>query len=606
MQQKSLRNLAIIAHVDHGKTTLLDKILEQSGTFDKKKPPEERVMDSNPLEKERGITILSKCTSFEYKNRKINVVDTPGHADFGGEVERVLNMVDGVLLLVDAFEGPMPQTKFVTQKALSLGLKLILVINKIDRDGARPDHVLDMIFDLFVELGASEDQLEFSHIYTSAKEGFAQFELNDPKKDLLPLFDLILQDIPQPKAQYGEPFQMLITDIQYDNFLGRLLLGRINRGKISSNTNVTRITHKGDLISRKVTRIFQFEGLKRIEVKHAGAGDIVLLAGMPEGAIGETITDPVLPEALPIIHIDPPTISMNFRVNDSPFSGQEGKYVTGRQVRNRLQRELLQNVSLKVEDTESSDDFKVSGRGELHLGILIENMRREGYEFSVSRPKVIYTNIDDKLYEPMEELFLEIPEVSMGPVMEELGNRKADIKKIDQAGKSIKIEGCIPTRGLISYRSQFLTMTKGEGIMYHSFLDYQPYKGETSTRKHGVLIAMEKGDAVAYAICKLQDRGNFFISPNTPVYEGMIVGCNSRNQDLGINVCAKKKLNNVRASGKDDAIIIIPHIHFSLEQALEFIEDDELIEVTPKNIRLRKRLLTKTERRLSSKRTLSA
>lgn len=603
MKQSNLRNLAIVAHVDHGKTTLLDKLLEQTGTFASHEEVDERMMDSNPLEKERGITILSKCTSLKYKDQRINIVDTPGHADFGGEVERILNMVDGVLLLVDAFEGPMPQTRFVTKKALELGLTLIVVLNKIDRPGARPDEVLDMVFDLFVDLNASEEQLDFKHIYASAKEGYSMLDHEQKGEDLRPMLDMIVDVMPSPDVEIDAPFQMLVTDIQYDNYLGRLLLGRVHRGSVKTGTSLSRINGDGKITQHKIGKLFMFQGLNRVEVTEAQAGDIILISGIPEGVIGDTLADTEAPEALAAIEIDPPTITMNFRINDSPFAGNDGKFVTSRHLRDRLYRELLSNVALKVEDTDSMDEFKVSGRGELHLSILIETMRREGYEFSVSRPQVIYKEIDGKKCEPIEELSLEIPETSMGPIMEELGKRKADIKQVDHVSDTtLRLSAHVPTRGLIAFRSTFLTMTKGEGIMNHTLLEYQPFKGETNTRANGVLIAMETGESIPYSIWKLQDRGYFIIPPNIDVYEGMIVGANSREQDMTINVCTKKKMTNVRASGKDDMIQISPHRKLGLEQALEFIEDDELVEVTPKNIRLRKRYLQENDRILHKKR----
>lgn len=602
MKRTDLRNLAIIAHVDHGKTTLLDKLLEQSGMLSEHKDVEECVMDSNPLERERGITILAKTTALRYNGIRINIVDTPGHADFGGEVERILNMVDGVLLLCDAAEGPMPQTKFVLRKALELGLKPIVVVNKIDRTGADPDEALNSVFDLFVELEATDEQLDFSHVFASAKEGFAITKLEDPQENMEPLLSLILEQIPVSEVNVEEPFQMLVTNIHYDTYLGRLLLGRIHRGTVQSGERVALMNGKGETQFGKLTKIFCFEGLERSEIMEAKAGEIVMVAGFPEGMVGETLASAETPEALPVIEVDAPTISMNFCVNNSPFAGLEGKYVTSRHIRARLERELLSNISLRVEDTASMDEFTVSGRGELHLSILIENMRRDGYEFGVSRPQVIFKEIDGKKHEPIEDLVLEVPEDSMGPVMEELGKRKGDVQHMEPLkGKNLRLTVRIPTRGLIGFRSLCLTLTKGEGIMNHTLSGYEPYKGETSTRSHGVLLAKEQGESVPFAIWKLQDRGYFIIPPNIPVYSGMIVGANSRENDLIANVCAKKQLTNVRASGHDDAVRIIPHKQLSLEQALEFIADDELVEITPQNIRLRKRILDENERKQSEK-----
>ncbi len=602
MKRSDLRNIAIIAHVDHGKTTLLDKLLEQSGILSEHKEREECIMDSDPLERERGITILAKATALHYQGVRINIVDTPGHADFGGEVERILNMVDGVLLLVDAAEGPMPQTKFVLRKALQLGLKPTVVINKIDRQGADPENALNQIFDLFVELHANEQQLDFSYVFASAKEGFAVEHLTDPYENMRPLLDLILEQIPVIDVQVDKPFQMLVSNIQYDNYLGRLLLGRIRQGRVNSSERIAHINTEGQVQYGQLSKIFFFEGLNRTEVEQARAGDIVMVAGFPEGMVGETLTCAENPEALPSIQVDAPTISMNFCVNNSPFAGQEGKYVTSRHLRARLERELLSNISLKVEDTDSMDEFKVSGRGELHLSILIENMRRDGYEFGVSRPQVIFKEVHGKRCEPIEELVLELPDEFMGSVMEELGRRKGDIQQVEHLSSvNNRLHVRIPTRGLIGFRSLYLTLTKGEGIMSHTVIGYEPFRGETVIRTHGVLVAKEQGTAIPYAIWKLQDRGYFIIPPNTPVYEGMIVGANSRENDLVTNVCAKKQLTNIRAAGRDEAVRIIPHKQLSLEQALEFIADDELVEVTPQSIRLRKRVLNESARRLEEK-----
>jgi len=608
-RRQDLRNVAIIAHVDHGKTTLLDRLLEQSGALASFKAQEERIMDSNPLERERGITILSKNTSLTYQGVRVNIVDTPGHADFGGEVERVLNMVDGVLLLVDAMDGPMPQTKFVLGKALALGLMPVVVINKIDRPGARPWDVLDMVFDLFVSLGADDTQLDFPYVFASAKAGYALADPGDSAEgaDMSKLLDTVLERVPGPAAEPGEPFQMLVSNLAYDNYTGRLLVGRIKRGSLHSGEQVVRITTKGEEKHGKVSTLYTFTGLEREAIQEAQAGDIVMIAGLPEGFIGETLTDPEHPDALPPIHVDEPTITMNFRINDGPLAGQEGKYVTSRHLRDRLEKELLSNIALRVENTDSMDEFRVSGRGELHLSILIENMRREGYEFCVSPPRVIYKEENGKRMEPVEDLSLVLPEFAVGAVMEVLGTRKAEVQSIDQLKDgSTRIKANIPTRGLTGLRTVFLTLTKGEGVMTHALFEYQPYKGDTQQRSHGVLVAKEPGVSVPYAIWKLEDRGYFIIGPGVQVYEGMIVGANSKGDDIVVNVCTTKKLSNVRASGKDDAVRLTPHRQLDLEQALHFIADDELMEVTPQNIRLRKRLLTENERIQDRKRRKTA
>jgi len=598
MKHNNIRNIAIIAHVDHGKTTLLDVLFRQTNTLDKKIMHTERIMDSNPLEKERGITILAKNASLFYKDIKINVIDTPGHADFSGEVERILNMVDGVLLLVDAFEGPMPQTRFVTRKALALGLKPIVVINKIDRPGSRPEKVHDMVFDLFVECHATDTQLDFPCVYASAKDGYAVRSLEDPHENILPLLDYIISEIPTPPAQSGEPFQMLVSDLQYDTFLGSLMVGRIHRGTIKTGMQVVRILPDGVNKNFKVQTIFGFHGLERREISIAYAGDIIIIAGLDDGKIGETLADPLAAEALPVIKVEEPTLSMNFMVNTSPLAGKEGKYVTSRQIRERLFREAKTNISMRAEDTGVMGEYKVSGRGELHLSILIETMRREGYEFAVSYPQVLYKTIDGVMHEPVEDLQIEVPESFMGAVLEELGRRKAeiqDIQEISAANRSVR--AIIPTRGLLGFRTLFLTLTRGEGIMSYSFYAYQPFKGKTVTRQNGVLIAHKTGESIPYGMRILQDRGSFIIPPNIPVYEGMIVGINNRDNDLTVNVCTTKKLTNMRASGKDDAVRLIPHIQMSLEQSLEFIANDELVEITPKSIRLRKRFLQEHERK---------
>ena len=610
--REDLRNVAIIAHVDHGKTTLLDRLLEQTGALgsfkEAEKQSQDRVMDSNPLERERGITILSKNTSLKHKDLRINIVDTPGHADFGGEVERVLNMVDGVLLLVDAFDGPMPQTRFVLGKALALGLMPVVVINKVDRPGARPWEVLDLVFDLFVALGASDVQQDFAYVFASAKQGWCVTDPDqqpaDGEGDMTVLLDTILARIPAPEADPDLPFQMLVTNLFYDNYLGRLLVGRIRRGRVATGDRVARMALDGRVTYGKVTTVFTFAGLSREPVDEAAAGDIVMLSGLPEGYIGETLADAENPEALPAIHVDEPTVSMHFRINDGPLAGREGKYVTSRHIRDRLERELLSNIALRFEDTDSMDEFRVSGRGELHLSILIETMRREGYEFAVSRPKVIFKEIDGKLCEPVEELALECPEGSVGPVMEVLGTRKGEVQSMDQLKDGmVRIRAFIPTRGLTGLRSVFLTLTKGEGVMTHALYEFQPYKGDTAIRTHGVLVAKEPGVSVPYAIWKLEDRGYFLIPSGVEVYEGMIVGANSKEGDMVVNVCATKKLSNMRASGKDEAVRLTPYRKLDLEQALHFIADDELVEVTPKSIRLRKRWLTENARIQARKRT---
>lgn len=585
-----IRNIAIIAHVDHGKTSLIDAMLKQSGIFRANEVVQERVMDSNDLERERGITILSKNTAIRYKDIKINIIDTPGHADFGGEVERVLKMVDGVLLLVDAFEGPMPQTKFVLRKALELELKPIVVVNKIDRPDARPLEVVDEVLDLFIELGADEDQLEFPVIYTSAKQGFSKRNLGQESNNLESLFETIVDKVPAPIGFIDDGLQLLISTIDYDEYVGRIAIGKIERGKIQVGQQA--VLCNGDSINNvKVSRLYHFEGLKRTEVNEAKLGDIVAVAGIANINIGETICDVDKPEPLPFVNIDEPTISMNFIVNNSPFAGREGTYVTSRHLRDRLFKETETNVSLKVEE-ESPDSFKVSGRGELHLSILIETMRRQGYEFQVSKPEVIMKKVNGILNEPIETLFIDIPEEFMGIVMEKLGSRKAEMVNMNSISSGYtRLEFKIPARGLIGYRSDFLTDTKGNGIMSHIFYGYETYKGDISTRQRGSLVAFESGEAVTYGLYNSQERGKLFIEPGTNVYEGMIVGENSRVDDIAVNVCKKKHVTNMRASGSDEALRLTPITVMSLEQALEFIADDELLEVTPKNIRLRKKIL---------------
>jgi GTP-binding protein len=596
-KRENIRNIAIIAHVDHGKTTLVDGMLRQSGIFRENEQVQERVMDSNDLERERGITILAKNTSVRYKDIKINIVDTPGHADFGGEVERVLKMVDGVLLLVDAFEGPMPQTRFVLRKALQLNLKPIVVVNKIDRPEARPGEVVDEVLDLFIELGADDDQLEFPVVYASSRAGYAVLDTDDEKRDLEPLFKTIISHVPAPAGEEDGPLQILVSNVDYDDYVGRIAIGRIDRGRISTGQQAAVCKKDGTVYRSKISRMCVFEGLKRTECEDAGAGDIVAVSGISDINIGETICDAEVPEPLPFVDIDEPTVSMTFSVNDSPFAGKEGTYVTSRHLRDRLFRELETNVSLRVEETGSPDSFIVSGRGELHLSILIETMRRQGYEFQVSKPKVIMKEIDGAACEPMELLMIDVPEEYMGTVMEKLGSRKAELVDMRSAAEGyMRLEFKIPARGLIGYRSEFLTDTKGNGIMNHIFHGYEPYRGEITHRQRGSLVAWEAGEAVTYGLYNAQERGALFIAPGTLVYEGMIVGENSRNEDIVVNVCKKKHVTNMRASGSDEALRLTPPRILSLEQAIEFISDDELVEVTPKNIRLRKRILDSEQR----------
>ena len=605
--RKDIRNIAIIAHVDHGKTTLVDGMLRQSGIFRANEALTERVMDSNDLEKERGITILAKNTSIRYKGTKINIVDTPGHADFGGEVERILKMVDGVLLLVDAFEGPMPQTKFVLRKSLNLGLKPIVVINKIDRPDSRPEDVVDMVFDLFVELNASDDQLDFPIVYASAKQGIAKRELDEESENLEPLFDAIVKSIPLPPGDADAPLQMLATTLDYNDFLGRLAIGRVFKGRIKAGSPVSVVRKDGSITKAKISKLFAFEGLTRAEIAEAAAGEIVALAGLDDVTIGETIADFENPTALPPIHVDEPTLSMNFIVNNSPFAGREGKFVTTRNIADRLQKELRTNVSLRVEETGSTDSYKVSGRGELHLSILIETMRREGFELQVSKPEVILKNINGQVHEPIEHLVIDVDEVFMGSVIEKIGLRKGEMADMVNDGKGhVRIEFLVPARGLIGFRGEFMTDTKGSGVMNHTFHDYQPYKGEIGGRRNGVLIAHEDGEATAYALWNLEDRGIMFVEPGAKLYPGMIIGQHSRDSDLVVNPCKKKQLTNMRASGADEAIRLTPPIRLSLEQALEYIEDDELVEVTPKTIRLRKKYLNPEERKRNEKKAIAA
>jgi len=598
---RHLRNIAIIAHVDHGKTTLVDAMLKQSGVFRDNQVITERVMDSNDLEKERGITILSKILSINHGGVKINIVDTPGHADFGGEVERVLKMVDSVLLLVDAFDGPMPQTRFVLKKSLDLGIRPIVVINKIDRPGARPEKVVDMVFDLFCELNADENQLDFPFIFTSAKQGIAKRELTDESDNLNPLFEMIRERVAPPVADAEAPFQMLITSIDYNDYLGRLATGKIFNGKVSTGETVALIKKGGEMSKGRITKLLGYEGLKQVEIAEASAGDIITVAGFENVGISETLACAENPKSLPYLAIDEPTLSMNFIVNSSPFAGREGKYVTSRNIRDRLFKELRTNVSLRVEETANTDTFRVSGRGELHLSILIENMRREGFELAVSKPEVICREIDGVKCEPMEYLVIDVPEEFQGTVIEKLGPRKAEMAAMNALDGFNRLEFVIPARGLIGFRSEFLTDTRGTGVLNHTFQGYAPWKGAIAGRKNGVLVAMETAETVAYSLFNLQDRGTLFVQPGVKVYEGMILGQHAKENDLVINACRGKKLTNVRASGTDESIRIIPPRNLTLEQALEFIDNDELVEVTPQSIRLRKRVLDENDRKKSQK-----
>ncbi|MBB5336087.1 translational GTPase TypA [Pectinatus brassicae] len=592
---EKLRNIAIIAHVDHGKTTLVDAMLRQSHVFRANEKVAERVMDSNDLERERGITILSKNTAVMYKDIKINIVDTPGHADFGGEVERVLNMVDGVLLLVDAFEGPMPQTKYVLRKALEQKLKPIVVINKIDRPDQRVDDVYDEVLELFMELGADDDQLDFPVVYATARDGIAKMAMEDESDSLQPLMDLLIKEIPAPKGEADGPLQMMVTTLDSDEYVGRVAIGRIIRGSAREGQNVVVISGD-DQRKAKIGQVLEYQGLKRVAVKEAGLGEIVAVTGLGDISIGETVADAEQPEALPMINIDEPTLSMTFGVNTSPFAGKEGKFVTSRHLRDRLFKETETNVSLKVEETDSADTFRVSGRGELHISILIETMRREGFELQVGKPEVIYKTINGQLCEPIENLSIEVPQEFMGTVMESLGTRKAELSNMVELSGYLRMEFTIPARGLIGFRSEFLTNTKGNGIMNHVFHGYVPYKGDIPGRARGSLVAFEQGETTSYGIYTLQDRGTMFISPNQHVYEGMIVGENSRDIDIDINPCKKKNVSNMRTSSSDEAIRLTPPRILSLEQALEYINKDELVEVTPESVRLRKTVLDKQQR----------
>ncbi len=602
MNNKNIRNVAIIAHVDHGKTTLVDALLKQSHVFRDNEQVDERIMDSDAIEKERGITILSKNTSVMYNDVKINIVDTPGHADFGGEVERVLKMVDGVLLLVDAFEGPMPQTREVLKKSLALNLKPIVIINKIDRPGAEPLKVVDKVLELFIELNANDDQLDFPVIYASAKNGIAKLHLEDESDNVNCIFDTIISTIEPPKCEIEGPMQMLVSNIDYDDYLGRIAVGRIERGTINSGMSVA-ICKKDNTENGKIAKLYTYQGLKRVEKESVSAGDIVCLSGISDINIGDTICDINNPEKIPFVDIDEPTVSMTFSVNNGPFAGKEGQFVTSRHIRDRLMKELERNVSLRVKETDSADSFEVCGRGELHLSVLIENMRREGFELLVSRPKVIYKEIDGVKCEPIERLVVNVPDDCIGNVIEKLGRRKAEMVNMEPAEPGhTKVEFKIPARGIIGYRTEFLTDTKGEGTMNSIFDCYEPYKGEIQARTRGVLVAFEQGTSVTYGLYNAQERGELFIGPGVEVYEGMIVGVNSRNEDISINVCKEKHLTNTRASGSDEALRLVPPIQLSLEKAIEFIQDDELVEVTPKNIRLRKKILDSKTREREARR----
>ena len=606
---ENLRNIAIIAHVDHGKTTLVDKLLHQSGTFDERADMGERVMDSNALEQERGITILAKNTAIKWHNPKddveyrINIVDTPGHADFGGEVERVMSMVDCVLLLVDAVDCPMPQTRFVTQKAFEQGLKPIVVINKVDRPGSRPDWVMDQVFDLFDNLGATDEQLDFPIVYASALNGVAGLEADDLADDMTPLFETIVNVVEPPQVDVDGPFRMQISSLDYNSFVGVIGIGRIERGQVKTNTPVTVIDKDGKTRNGRILKIMGYHGLDRVDVDSAQAGDIVCITGLDDLNISDTICDPNNVEALPPLSVDEPTVSMTFQVNNSPFAGKEGKFVTSRNIRERLDRELIHNVALRVEDTESAEKFKVSGRGELHLSVLIENMRREGYELGVSRPEVIVKEVDGQLQEPYENVIFDIEEEHQGAVMEQVGLRKGEMTDMQLDGKGrMRIEAVMPARGLIGFRSEFMTMTSGTGIITSSFSHYGEQKlGDVGGRNNGVLISMTNGTCLGYALFNLQKRGKLFAEPQLEVYEGMIVGSNSRSDDMVVNPTTAKQLTNVRASGTDDALTRTPAIKLTLEQALEFIEDDELVEVTPKSVRIRKKYLTESERKRESR-----
>jgi GTP-binding protein len=597
MKREDLRNIAIIAHVDHGKTTLVDCMFKQAGIYRANERVQERVMDSNDLEREKGITIMAKNTAVEYDGVKINILDTPGHADFGGEVERIMKMVDGVLLLVDSSEGPLPQTRFVLRKALELDIPPILVINKIDRPDARIQEVLNEVYDLFIDLDATEEQLEFPIVYTNAKLGIAKLDINDGSDDLMPLFDVILRTVPPPDGDSNGPLQYLVTNIDYNDYVGRLAIGRIFSGTVRVGDWVAMVNHNGEALKRKITTIYTFQGLERLEAKEVSAGDIVALAGIEGINIGDTITDMDDPKPLPRIKVDEPTISMVFSVNTSPFAGKEGKYVTSRNLRERLEKELLYNVSIKVDFDGASDSFNVMGRGELQLAILIEMMRREGYELSVSMPETITKKVNDVVHEPMELLVIDVPEEFVGVVTQQVGMRKGRMQKMQNNGNGrVRLEFRIPSRGLIGFRSQFLTDTRGTGLLNHLFDGYEPWHGHMSKRQTGALVADRTGRSNAYALFHLQPRGTMFIKEGMPVYEGMIIGENSRESDMDVNITKEKKLTNMRASGSDEALLLIPPRVMNLELALEFIREDELVEVTPQSIRLRKRVLEANKR----------
>ncbi|MGN7454977.1 translational GTPase TypA [Paenibacillus pasadenensis] len=601
--RENIRNIAIIAHVDHGKTTLVDKLLQQSGTFRDNEVVHERAMDSNDLERERGITILAKNTAINYKNYLINIVDTPGHADFGGEVERIMKMVDGVLLVVDAFEGCMPQTKFVLRKALEHNLTPIVVLNKIDRPNANPEGVVDEVLDLFIELGANDQQLEFPVVYASALMGTSSRNVEKQDENMEALYETIIERIPHPTENVEEPLQFLVTLLDYNEYMGRIAIGRVNRGVIRQGQPVAVMTREGAIKQARIEKLFGFQGLKRIEIEEAAAGDIVAIAGIKEINIGETIADPAKPEALPVLEIDEPTLQMTFLVNNSPFAGREGKWVTSRKLRERLYKELETDVALRVQDTDSPDVFIVSGRGELHLGILIENMRREGYELQVSMPEVIVKEIDGQKMEPYERLLIDVPEESMGAVMESLGTRKAEmVNMINNGNGQVRLEFIIPARGLIGYRTQFLTLTRGYGIMNHAFDSYGPtVGGNVGGRHQGVLVATENGVSTFYGMMGVEDRGILFLEPGTEIYEGMIVGEHNRDQDIVVNICKEKQLTNIRSASKDETVRLKTPRTYSLEAALEYLNDDEYCEITPKSIRMRKKLLNKSERERAEK-----
>lgn len=609
---QNLRNIAIIAHVDHGKTTLVDQLLKQSGTFGEREQVGERVMDSNQLEKERGITILAKNTAIRWtspqgETYRINIVDTPGHADFGGEVERVLSMVDSVLLIVDAVDGPMPQTRFVTQKAFQHGLKPIVVVNKVDRPGSRPDWVIDQVFDLFDRLGATEEQLDFPVVYASALNGYAGLSPDVREGDMTPLYEAIVKNVPAPDVDLNGPFQLQVSSLDYNPFMGVIGVGRIKRGKIKTNTPVKVIDRDGNIRSGRVLQIMGFHGLERVEVPEAQAGDIIAFSGLDPLFISDTVCDPDNVEMLPPLTVDEPTVSMTFQVNTSPFAGREGKFITSRQIRDRLHKELLHNVALRVEDTDDADKFRVSGRGELHLSVLIENMRREGFELGIGRPEVIIREVDGVKQEPYEQLVVDIEEQHQGAVMEKLGMRRGELKNMEPDGKGrVRLEYIIPSRGLIGFRTEFLTATQGTGLLFSVFDHYGEYRpGTVGQRINGVLIANETGKALGYALFNLQERGRLFIGHGEEVYEGQVIGIHSRDNDLTVNALKGKKLTNIRASGSDEAIILTPPIRFTLEQALEFIDDDELVEVTPKAIRIRKKHLTENERKRAGRASAS-